>query len=109
MPRLDHAAPEQAEPGRAVHYFAPPGRSRPNRIRPQSSIQRVESQMARRRTSVDGFSAEQLDSHQPEAVGMEFPRFRGHLSAWPVWAGQEDGVHAKAEGVPRAVSGRVPS
>ena len=29
----------------------------------------------------------------------EFPRFRGHLSAWPVWVELEDGVHVKAEGV----------
>jgi len=38
---------------------------------------------------------------------MEFPRFRGHLSAWPVWVGREDGVHVKAEGVHQAVSGGV--
>jgi hypothetical protein len=41
--------------------------------------------------------------------GLEFPRFRGHLSAWPVWAGREDGVHVRAEALHEAVSGGVPS
>jgi hypothetical protein len=40
---------------------------------------------------------------------LEFPRFGGHLRAWPVWVGLEDGVHVEAKGVPPAVSGCVPS
>jgi hypothetical protein len=35
---------------------------------------------------------------------LEFPRFRGHLSAWPVWAELEDGVHVRAEALHEAVS-----
>jgi SAM-dependent methyltransferase len=42
-------------------------------------------------------------------VIVDFPRFRGHLSAWPVWVGQEDGVHVQAKGVPPAVPGFVSS
>jgi transposase len=38
---------------------------------------------------------------------LEFPRFRGHLSAWPVWVGREDGVHVRAEALHEAVSGGV--
>ena len=44
-----------------------------------------------------------------QALHVKRPRFRGHLSAWPVWVGLEDGVHGKAEGVSAAVSGRVSS
>jgi hypothetical protein len=40
---------------------------------------------------------------------VEFPRLRGHLSAWPVWVGREDGVHVQAEVLPSAVPGRVSS
>jgi hypothetical protein len=40
-------------------------------------------------------------------VRLEFPRFRGHLSAWPVWVGLEDGVHVRAEALHEAVSGGV--
>lgn len=40
---------------------------------------------------------------------VDFTAFRGHLSARPVWVGQEDGVHVQAKGVPPAVSGRVSS
>lgn len=56
----------------------------------------------------DGFSAFCCSgTGVNDCPSVEFPRFRGHLSAWPVWAGQEDGVHVQAKGVPRAVSGCV--
>src|SRR5205823_3588027 len=38
---------------------------------------------------------------------MELPLFVGHLSAWPVWVGLEDGVHVKAKGVHEAVPGGI--
>jgi len=70
---------------------------------------------AKRLMTDNGFSyvknrslAELLNRHGIQHLTtLEFPRFRGHLSAWPVWAGREDGVHVKAEGVHKAVSGGV--
>jgi hypothetical protein len=40
---------------------------------------------------------------------LEISLFRGHRSAWPVWAGREDGVHVQAGVLPSAGSGRVSS
>jgi transposase len=39
---------------------------------------------------------------------VEFPRFRGHLSAWSVRTGQKDGVHVQTEAVPQGVPAAVP-
>jgi hypothetical protein len=53
-------------------------------------------------------SVEQAQVTEHAKVGdVEFPRFRGHLSAWPVWVGLEDGVHVRAEALHEAVSGGV--
>ena len=111
---------------RACGYFIAvklnPALDRPSMVALLEKISTLVDALVARATAADkadpsaaGGTANAGDKVAAVAVGfaptffMEFPRFHGHLSAWPVWVGQEDGVHVKAEGVRQAVSGGVPA